>query len=80
MVPLGEGQELTAGGDHIDALTGQVSIVRLRPLFADLPEELHIGRPGRLGPLIALDFVGRRNEILREFQETGVGPDKLPVE
>src|SRR5579884_1642375 len=52
----------------------------LRPLRTDLPEEFHIGWPGRPGLLVALDLVGRGNEVLRKLLDVRIGPDKLPVE
>jgi hypothetical protein len=51
----------------------------VRPLFGDLPEELHVGRPWGLGPLITLHFIGRGDEVPRELLEARVGPDKLSV-
>jgi hypothetical protein len=52
----------------------------VRPLFGDLPEELQVGRPWGLGPLITINFIGRGNEVPRELLEERVGPDKLSVE
>jgi hypothetical protein len=78
VISLAEGQELAAGSRDIYALAWQSLVVG--PLFGDLPEELHVGRPWGLGPLITLDLIGRRDEVPREFLEAWVRPDKLSVE
>jgi hypothetical protein len=67
VVPLAEGQELAAGSQDIDALAWQCLVIW--PLLGDLAEELQVGRPWGLGPLITLDFIGRGNEVPRELLE-----------
>jgi hypothetical protein len=78
MVPLAEAQELAAGSHDIDALGGNRLV--LRPLFRDLPEELHVGRPWGLRPLVTFHGIGRGDEVPRERPKARAGPDELSVE